>query len=311
MNSSAMPGASRFGASLSSFADKLTNCASIGITPHHEQPILLAGTKDRIGKIARVRRLVEQVSFSEQSARKRHNDPQSSYMSLNGYLAKTIQDSEQRHESVPSPSPGRYIPLWLALGAWFVAAVILFAIAFSGSNRGHLVLPGPTPFPEILEVPSAQPTPTPIVLATPTPIILRPAPTPQPLRVLTLPVSGEFRSYVGDYFISSRAAHLEIRTKPGQNYLVRLYRNGSGYRAMDIFMRGGDIRKVVVPRGEFVIKFASGKNWYGYEHLFGEGTRYKQADEIFKFDFGSSWFIALYSTPGGNLGITEISPDEF
>jgi hypothetical protein len=84
---------------------------------------------------------------------------------------------------------------------------------------------------------------------------------------------------------------------------------------MDIFVRGGDTVQVEVPLGTYVVKYASGTTWYGYDYRFGPETDYSKAES--KFDFRndgyqiSGYTITLYRVAGGNLHTRGLSPAEF
>jgi hypothetical protein len=52
---------------------------------------------------------------------------------------------------------------------------------------------------------------------------------------------------------------------------------------MTVFVRGGETVETRAPLGKFIVKYASGDTWYGYDHLFGPDTTYTKADETFIF----------------------------
>jgi len=112
-----------------------------------------------------------------------------------------------------------------------------------------------------------------------------------------------------------RLAPLEIKTSPGYNYFVQLIEIESGEVVIAMFVRGGRTEKVYVPLGTYEVRYASGLQWYGYEHLFGPETRYMKADAHFTFQRTgnevSGYTITLYSVPGGTLRPVTISPNDF
>ncbi|MDD9823647.1 MAG: hypothetical protein OXU43_00440 [Gammaproteobacteria bacterium] len=109
-------------------------------------------------------------------------------------------------------------------------------------------------------------------------------------------------------------APFEIKTSAGSNYLIKL-ENISGMKVMDIFVRGGDTIEVSVPLGSYIVKYAVGNTWYGYEHYFGPDTNYNKADEIFHFrqegNQISGYTITLYPVLSGNLRTSRIKASQF
>jgi len=97
--------------------------------------------------------------------------------------------------------------------------------------------------------------------------------------VVALPDNGEL-VVKANY---SLAAPFEVKSQTGQNYLVKLTDTKTGQDIMTVFVRGGDTVKTQAPFGQFVVKYAAGDTWYGYEHLFGPDTAYSKADETFYF----------------------------
>jgi hypothetical protein len=138
----------------------------------------------------------------------------------------------------------------------------------------------------------------------------RPAPPPvaafkQP--ALTLPDGGTIRRHTR----SAGLSPLEIITRSGAHYLVALYSVESNMRVVDVFIRGGTRLEVDVPTGTYVLKYAAGSTWYGYEHNFGPEASYNRADSLFTFARGSGYTVTLYRVIGGNLGISGVAADDF
>lgn len=110
-------------------------------------------------------------------------------------------------------------------------------------------------------------------------------------------------------------APFQIQTRGSGNYLVKLEDAYSGIDVMDIFVRGGDTVDVKVPLGNYVVKYASGLTWYGYDYLFGPDTGYSKAESTFNFTrdaYGVSGFtITLYQVTNGNLHTRSLSAAEF
>lgn len=126
-----------------------------------------------------------------------------------------------------------------------------------------------------------------------------------------LPFSGNVTSYSSQ----QKVAPLSINTSSGTNYLVKLKDAHTGNPVMTIFIRSGDSVEVLVPLGSYEITYASGKNWYGYDYLFGPETIYSKAESLFTFsDSGyqiNGYTITLYSVSNGNLKTTNINSSRF
>lgn len=133
--------------------------------------------------------------------------------------------------------------------------------------------------------------------------------------LLPLPASGTVRKRT----LQTTIAPLEIKTSAGSNYLVKLEDAASGEYVMDIFVRGGMTEEVSVPLGAYILKYAAGDDWHGYQDssrkYFGENTAYAKADRTFTFrnegDRISGYTITLYAVLRGNMSTSGISASEF
>ncbi|MGH8502544.1 MAG: hypothetical protein ACREVE_08730 [Gammaproteobacteria bacterium] len=129
--------------------------------------------------------------------------------------------------------------------------------------------------------------------------------------IMPLPASGTVRNYTDQ----ERVAPFQINTSAGANYLVKLEEVGTSRDVADIFAIGGSTVEVRVPLGSYIVKYASGQNWYGYEYLFGPETSYNKADTTFRFrDDGyqiSGYTITLYRVAHGNMQTRQISASDF
>lgn len=128
---------------------------------------------------------------------------------------------------------------------------------------------------------------------------------------LRFPATGTVQPYTGQ----AGQAPLQIRTSSGANYLVRLEDVSTGKDVMDVFVRGGTTVDVEVPLGTYQLKYASGQNWYGREHLFGPETAYNKADTPFRFYIEgqqiSGYTVTLYRVSDGNLRTSKLPPSQF
>jgi hypothetical protein len=110
-------------------------------------------------------------------------------------------------------------------------------------------------------------------------------------------------------------APLEIATAgDGDNFYVKVQDvSNSAYKT--IFIRGGDTFDTEVPLGNYSIKYAAGRAWYGPQCLFGVETIFKKADYTFEFQQEghqiSGYRIELILQRDGNLSTTQIARDHF
>lgn len=127
----------------------------------------------------------------------------------------------------------------------------------------------------------------------------------------TLPYSGTISTGY-----SNGVAPFTIRTKTdGVHFYVKLTMASSGQVVGIYFIRAGESVDLQVPLGNYELKYASGKNWYGENFLFGPNTGYHKADTQFNFyDDGSSisgYTVELFQQANGNLHTSGISPNQF
>lgn len=79
-------------------------------------------------------------------------------------------------------------------------------------------------------------------------------------------------------------APLSIRTPSGdESYFVKILDLVTGKTIMTLFINAGQILDVNAPLGTYRIRYASGKTWYGEQHLFGPSTRFNEVEKTFTF----------------------------
>jgi len=127
-----------------------------------------------------------------------------------------------------------------------------------------------------------------------------------------LPSNGHVRPPVK----ASETAPFRILTSGGDtHYFVKLEESGTGRSVLTVFVRSGQQVDIRVPFGTYVVKYASGQKWYGYQHLFGPNTAYNKADSTFPFRREGNqikgFSITLYAVEGGNLSTLPITPKDF
>lgn len=110
-------------------------------------------------------------------------------------------------------------------------------------------------------------------------------------------------------------APLEIRTSTGANYWIKIDDANTNQHVVSYFVRSGETLNVQMPLGSYIIKYATGQNWYGPEHLFGNDTNYSKADDIFNFESNGNqtngYTIELIMQTNGNLQTENIDKSQF
>jgi hypothetical protein len=64
---------------------------------------------------------------------------------------------------------------------------------------------------------------------------------------------------------------LQVKTLPGRDHVVILLDAETGEEALAAYIRGGAFFRVLVPPGDYRLRFMSGKVWQGEAALFGNG----------------------------------------
>lgn len=128
---------------------------------------------------------------------------------------------------------------------------------------------------------------------------------------VTRPYSGTVQTFTS----ASRIAPLTIQTQSGIDYLLKLEDAYTGNQVLSVFISGGRTESIDVPLGNFRIKYATGRNWYGYKYLFGPDTGYNKANTTFEFkNTGyqiTGYTLTLYSVSNGNLSTSRIGAEAF
>lgn len=133
----------------------------------------------------------------------------------------------------------------------------------------------------------------------------------QNMPALDLPPNGEVC-----YFQQAEAiAPFSIHTAPEVNYYVKLVDIETGKTAVTIFVWGGQSIETKVPLGTYELRYATGRDWYGEEKLFGAGTSCVQADKRMIFYRNGPQImghtVSLIKRIDGNLHTHNINPSQF
>jgi len=111
-------------------------------------------------------------------------------------------------------------------------------------------------------------------------------------------------------------APLHVKTSYGDDhYWLKVVDYSTDQEIASYFIRGGDTLDVMLPAGTYKIRYASGKNWYGVDALFGADTAYAEAQDVFTFSFNgysySGYTIELIQQVNGNLQTAALDSSQF
>lgn len=114
---------------------------------------------------------------------------------------------------------------------------------------------------------------------------------------------------------SERVAPLTIKTRGDDAYYVKLVSRHNPNHWVAFFVRPNQTAEYLMPLGDFELRYASGRVWYGSKFFFGSDTVYSKANDILSFsldgDYYSGHTITLYPVSNGNMSTKEISEEYF
>lgn len=210
---------------------------------------------------------------------------------------------------------------WIALGVVVVLAGLGMADIHPGlryleglagtrekSTFADADRPQPKPVPAVPEDPvqsAPQSAPLPQYLVRP------PSSSPSPSSPpLALPETGTGKTY-----LRTRTDHwieIKIQDGPYANTLVRIYRVKDNAIVAERFIRAGGKLKIPLPAGTFVVRSASGRDWYGGSLYFGDATSFSEAEaQLDLRQDGTYYDMSLIPQKEGNLDTKSISRDMF
>lgn len=130
---------------------------------------------------------------------------------------------------------------------------------------------------------------------------------PFDLQVQPLPKTGEGIGAVK----AGRDNWIEVKTSGVHHSLIRIEHLDGEFVARR-FIRAGESLRIYLPIGEYVMKTATGRQWYGLKHRFGEQTSYGKPDDTFPLkNRGEYWTVELIPQKDGNLRERSITKEEF
>ncbi|MDO4442050.1 MAG: DnaJ domain-containing protein [Moraxella sp.] len=106
-------------------------------------------------------------------------------------------------------------------------------------------------------------------------------------------------------------AYLQIKTNRHYHHLIKIVDASNHREVAWYFVRSGDIINLNLPIGEYIVKYAYGNTWFGYDNLFGDDTMYAQVDEILDFYNYQSYELELIQQVNGNLRTSSIDKSQF
>jgi hypothetical protein len=192
--------------------------------------------------------------------------------------------------------------------------ILLIAIVLGGLYSIHAQVPDSLP-PRFAAV-----TPDPAVPPVPMPLSGMLTTAPQnnqvlrPLRLFLSPPTS-----ASDSTLKNKCPG-ESLLKSDLSYLVKVVDWKSNQTVSTAFIRAGENVELNIPIGTYKLRFASGKTWYGEQHLFGTKTRYSEISDPatllplqFKLERNKNgWDFGLYRCDlGGNTKTKDLSPQDF
>jgi hypothetical protein len=176
-----------------------------------------------------------------------------------------------------------------------------------------------TQYPDEPAGPGSIPTESPLTPPPPPTLPLPSLPiTPPPPVVVEFPPNGHIETFGSTLLnaIIHGAGPLEIRTPRGDDYYYIMLRDHeTREHAMSIFVHPGETVETFVPLGRYEMIYATGKVWYGTEHLFGSHTEHHRALSVLHFyeegDIAHGHLIELIRQVGGNMPSTAANADDF
>lgn len=88
---------------------------------------------------------------------------------------------------------------------------------------------------------------------------------------------------------------LQVKTSPGQDFMMTLVDAETHAPALAAFIEGGRFFKVLVPPGEYDVRFATGADWQGEADLFG-----KDETTLFVLDTPLQFAVMDFATKLGH-----------
>jgi hypothetical protein len=95
------------------------------------------------------------------------------------------------------------------------------------------------------------------------------------------------------------------------NMIVKLEDWGTGTVVCWFFVREGETFETPIPEGNYRFKIATGKTWYGEEHLFGREASYSSISNNVEIPKRTNFTLNLTPSVGGTLNSEKIEAADF
>ena len=113
----------------------------------------------------------------------------------------------------------------------------------------------------------------------------------------------------------SGVAPLQIKTRAGKNYYIKVVDTSNNQPALTAYVVGGRHFEVDMPLGTYELRYAAGDSWFGLTHYFGPQTTFSKTNELFHFTSNgyqySGYTIELILQTNGNLRTVNINGTDF
>ena len=106
---------------------------------------------------------------------------------------------------------------------------------------------------------------------------------------------------------------LVVKTFPGKDYVIFLTPAADDRPIMAGYIRGGERFRLVVPPGQWRVRFAFGTDWQGEDALFGPTTEWASYDEVLEFGAGMRNYrghVITLIEENGRMIVVQADPHE-
>ncbi len=111
--------------------------------------------------------------------------------------------------------------------------------------------------------------------------------------------------------LKNQTAQLRIVTSPGSNYFLKIARQPDNAVVLRAQISGGTDYQTKLSPGQYELKYASGKYWYGETDYFGTNSVFAKTDRNISVSNDKIVTIELILQPSGNLATTKIRQTDF
>lgn len=221
-------------------------------------------------------------------------------------FATRQQAVPQRSGNADVSENARSIPLWRKVVGHALPFLPVAFIAWGIYQIEHG--PSQPPLQQPSDVPvTAQPALATAPLSKASDQFAAPQPEAPKLTIQPLPKTGAGKTLAP----TGKDNWIQIKTSGNHHTLVKVERT-SGQLVASRFIRASDSYRIYLPLGDYVLKTATGRQWFGDEARFGPDTVYSKPNDTFPLNKrGEYWEVELILQQHGNLTQRSISEAEF